>query len=79
MDVMFFFMFPYTGVVEGTAVAGFSACAVFITAIALISNIVPVTVAADAVAVDGEIIVAEVNAAVAIVGEESISSADSVQ
>lgn len=78
MDDVLFFMLLYTGVVEGAAVAGFTACAVFVNAIALISNIVAVTVAADAVAVDGEVIVAEVNA-VAIVGEESICSTDSVQ
>lgn len=78
MDDVLFFMLLYTGIVEGAAVAGFTACAVFVTAIALISNIVAVTVAADAVAVDGEVIVAEVNA-VAIVGEESICSTDSVQ
>lgn len=71
-------MLLYTGVVEGAAVAGLTACAVFVTAIALISNIVAVTVAADAVAVDGEVIVAELNA-VTIVGEESICSTDSVQ
>lgn len=54
-----------TGVVEGAAVAISTACDVFVTAIALISDIVAATLAADAVAVDGEVIVAEVNAAVA--------------
>lgn len=79
MDIVFFFMLLNTGVVKGAAVAVFTACAVFVTAIALISNIVAVTVAADAIAVDSEVIVAEVNAAVAIVGKESINSVDSVQ
>lgn len=76
MDVVSLFMLLNTGIVEGAAVAIFTACAVFVAAIALISNIVAATVAADAVAVavDGEVIVAEVNAAVANVGEENQSA-----
>lgn len=71
-------MLLHTGVVEGAVVAIFTARDVFVTAIALISNIVAATLAADAVAVAGEVIVAEVNADVANVDEESISSPDSV-
>lgn len=64
---------------EGAADARCTACAVFVTSVSLVSDIVAVTIAADAVAVDGEAIVAEVDAPVAEVCEESVSFADSVK
>lgn len=86
MDVMLCFITLNTGV--RLLDLPIAEIAVFVTTVALISNIVAITVApvlvfvfsvVQAVAVDAGVVAAEVNAAVAVVGEESFSSADSVR
>lgn len=78
MDVLPFFELLNTGVLKVLRPLNLLH-AVFVTCVALILDIVAVTVAADAVAVEGELIIAQVDAAVANFCEESVSFVDRVQ